>query len=104
MRLQFYWRGMWMDCITTAWSCPVCQKEQARFPQQPYLMTTECMSEPFRCWAVDSIVKLYPPAPDRSMDVMIALDPFMQWLELGKLPILNSHETTCWFHEQVTCC
>ena len=103
MRLQFYWRGMWTDCITTARSCPVRQKEQARFPQPPYLMTTERMSEPFRCWAVDSIVKLYPPAPDGSTDVMIALDPFVRWLEVGKLPTLNLHETTCWFHEQVTC-
>ena len=47
VRLQFYWRGMWMDCITTARSCPRRQKEQARFPQPPYLMTTERMSEPF---------------------------------------------------------
>ena len=69
------------DCITTARSCTVCQKEQARFPQPPYLMTTECMSEPFRCWAVDTIVKLYPPAPNGSMDVMIAVDLFVRWLE-----------------------
>ena len=58
---------------------------------------------PFQYWAVDTIVGLNLPIPDGSTDIIIAVDPFMCWLELGKLQLLNSHETATWFHLETTC-
>ena len=41
--------------------------------------------------------------PDGSTDIIIVVNTFKQWLELGKLSSLNSHETTTWFHSEITC-
>lgn len=75
----------------------------ARFLEPPYLHTTERGAAPFRIWAVDTVVKLTPAAPDGAQDVIVGVDPFTRWVEIGKLPHLTSHETAVWFHEAIVC-
>jgi hypothetical protein len=42
-------------------------------------------------------------APDGSADVIIAVDPFSKWVEVGKLPVLDSAHTSAWLHAEVVC-
>ena len=35
--------------------------------------------------------------------MMVVCDPFVGWTEAGKLPVLNLHKTTAWFHQDITC-
>ena len=93
-----------MDCIEAALWSPARWKELACFLQPPYLMPTKRGTAPFKYWAVDAIVRLSLPMPGGSTDIIIAVDPFMCWLELGKLLLLNSHETTTWVHLETICC
>ena len=69
----------------------------------PYLMPTEKGMAPFQYWAVDTIVGLKPAAPDDSTSMIVACNPFVRWLEAGKLPVLYSHKTVVWFHQEITC-
>lgn len=103
LRPRFFWRGMWGDCLEAAACSPARQKEMARFLSPPYLHTTERGAEPFRIWAVDTIVGLTPAAPDGSQWVMVAVDPFTRWVEVGRIPTLSAHDTATWFHENITC-
>ena len=62
------------------------QKELARFLAPPYLHITERSAAPFRIWAIDTIVKLTPAAMDGSQSILVAIDPFTGWVEIGKVP------------------
>ena len=44
-----------------------------------------------------------PPAPDGATDVILAVDPFTKWVEVGTVPSLNSHEVAEWFPREVVC-
>ncbi len=46
---------------------------------------------------------LTPMAPDGAEDVIVAVDPYSKWVELGRLPKLNSHETAQFFHSEIVC-
>ena len=52
---------------------------------------------------MDTIVNLTPVSPTGSSSIIIAVDPFTKWIELGSLNNLNSHETSQWFHKNITC-
>ena len=56
---------------------------------------------PFRLWCLDLIMDLKPPAPDGSMDIMVATDPFTRWMEIATLPMRSSADVTMWIHDQV---
>ena len=103
VRLRYYWRSMRADCMVVAQRSKVRQKELARFLEPPYLHVTERGAAPFRIWAIDTIVKLTPAAPDGSQNILVAIDPFTRWVEIGRIPHLNSHEAIVWFHENITC-
>lgn len=58
---------------------------------------------PFALWAVDCLVNLSPPSPHGATTILLAIDPFTKWIELGVLDHLNSHETAVWFHNNIVC-
>ena len=35
--------------------------------------------------------------------MVLAVDPFSKWVEIGTVPTLNSHEVAEWFHREVVC-
>jgi hypothetical protein len=37
-------------------------------------------------WAIDCIVNLSPPSPTGSTTVIVCIDPFTKWVELGDIP------------------
>ena len=41
--------------------------------------------------------------PDHFDDIILAIDPFTKWVEIGTVPTLNSHEVAEWFHREVVC-
>lgn len=103
VRQQHVWSGLKQDCLEySARSLPR-QREGALFKPPPYLYPTERPFGPFRLWCVDTIVRLTPSAPDGSQDVVVAVDPFTRWVEVGRVPNLDSHQTALWFHEQIVC-
>ena len=79
------------------------QKEAAKFRPPPYLHPAEKAAAPFRVWCLDTAVNFSPPAPDGATDVVLAVDPFSKWVEMGTVPTLNSHEVAEWFHREVVC-
>lgn len=94
---------MLTDCIEVAFACYPRQQEKAKFRSPPYLFPTPKPHAPFRLWAVDCLTGLSPPAPDGSTDVILAVDPFTKWVEVGPLPNLDSHHTAEWFHREISC-
>ncbi len=100
---QYFWRGMKVDCHKLAKTSLARQKEAAKFHPPPYLHPTEKSAAPFRVWCLDSAVNFTPPAPDGATDVILAVDPFSKWVEIGTVPTLNSHEVAEWFHREVVC-
>ena len=46
---------------------------------------------------------LTPVSPGGGKDVIVAVDPFTRWVEIGILATLNSMHTAHWFHEQIIC-
>ena len=44
-----------------------------------------------------------PPSPRGEQHVIVAVDCFTKWVEVGILPSLDSHSTAQWFHDQVIC-
>ena len=52
---------------------------------------------------MDSAVNFSPPAPDGATDIIIAVDPFTKWVEVGTVPDLKSHSVAEWFHREVIC-
>ena len=103
VHLRYYWRSMQADCIIVAQCSMVHQKESAHFLEPPYLHVTERGAAPFRIWAIDTIVKLTPAAPYGSQNILVAINPFTRWVEIGKIPHLNSHEAIVWFRRNITC-
>ena len=91
------------DCHAMVQACLARQKEAARFRPPPYLHPAEKAAAPFRVWCLDSAVNFTPPAPDGATDVILAVDPFTKWVEVGTVPSLNSHEVAEWFHREVVC-
>ena len=94
---------MQRDCHRVAEACVGRLLEGARFPPPPYLHPIEKPAAPFRVWCLDSAVNFTPPAPDGATDVILAVDPFTKWVEIGTVPTLNSHEVAEWFHREVVC-
>lgn len=86
------------DCVETAYACLPRQRERATFKAPRFLFPVPKPAAPFRLWAIDCLTNLTPVAPDGSADVIIAVDPFSKWVEIGRLPVLNSHHTAEWFH------
>ena len=66
-------------------------------------MSTDKGAHPFMCWCIDTIVRLSPPAPNGAQDVLVCIDPFSRWIEIGAIPNLNSHEVAQWFHNEIVC-
>ena len=66
-------------------------------------MPTDKGARPFMCWCIDTIVRLSPPAPNGAQDVLVCIDPFSRWIEIGAIPNLNSHEVAQWFHNEIVC-
>ena len=103
MKQQYFWRGLKTDCHRVAKENLARQKEAAKFRPPPYLHPAEKSAAPFRVWCLDSAVNFVPPAPDGATDVILAVDPFSKWVEIGTVPTLNSHEVAEWFHREVVC-
>ena len=103
VRLRYYWRLMQANCIVVAQCLTARQKELACFLEPTYLDVTEHGAAPFRIWAIDTIVKLPLATPDGSQNILVAIDPFTRWMEIGRIPHLNSHEAIVWFYENITC-
>ena len=102
-RNQYFWRGMQGDCLAVAKACMGRRRENVRFPPPPFLHPAEKPAAPFRVWCLDSAVNFTPPAPDGATDVILAVDPFTKWVEIGTVPTLNSWEVAEWFHREVVC-
>ena len=66
-------------------------------------MACEKVAAPFRVWALDSIVRMKPRAPDGSQDILSGLCVLCKWRELGKVVHLDSGEVTPWFHCNIVC-
>lgn len=103
LREQFYWQGLLADCLEAAAHSMPRLKQRARFRPPPFLHPCEKGAAPFRIWSVDSIVKLRPRAPDGAESIIVAVDTFTKWVELGTVPALDSHHAAAWFHEHVVC-
>ena len=43
-------------------------------------------------------------APGGAKDVIVVIDCFTKWVEVGILPTLDSHATAAWFHSTIVCC
>ena len=67
-------------------------------------MAYEKVGAPFRVWALDSIVRMKPRAPDGSQDILSGLCVLCKWPELGKVVHLDSGEVICWFYCNMVCC
>ena len=44
-----------------------------------------------------------PPAPDGAHDIIVAVDTFTKWVELGTVTRLDSTHVTQWFHANIVC-
>ena len=98
VRAQYYWPGLTHDCHRVAASCLARRMEHARYPPPPYLIPADKPAAPLRAWCIDTAVGFSPPAPDGATDVLVAVDPFSKWVEIGTVRTLNSHETAEWLH------
>ena len=94
---------MLADCLAIAASTLVRQKARAKFKIPPYIKPPNKGCYPFSIWAVDTIVNMTPASPTGATSIILAVDAFTKWIELGVLQNLNSHETTIWFHDHISC-
>ena len=44
-----------------------------------------------------------PAAPDGARDIIVAVDTFSKWVELGTVTRLDSTNVTRWFHANIVC-
>ena len=42
-------------------------------------------------------------APGGAKHLIVAIDCFTKWVEVGILPTLDSHATAAWFHSTIVC-
>ena len=90
-------------CDRVAEASLALRKETARFKKPPYLHPTEKGAQPLSIWCLDCAVNLTPAAPCGGTSVIVAIDPFSKFVEMGILPAHNSQEVARWVHEQIVC-
>ena len=49
------------------------------------------------------IVQMRPATPDSTGDIIVAVDIFTKWVDLGTVTCLDSTNVTCWFHANIMC-
>ena len=54
-------------------------------------------------WSIDTIVRMSPPAPDGACNILVAVDTFTKWVEIGTVQWLDSTHVTRWFHANTVC-
>ena len=54
-------------------------------------------------WSLDTIVQMRPAASDGASDIIMAVDAFSKWVELGTRTRLDSTNITRWFHANIIC-
>jgi hypothetical protein len=103
LRQAFWWDGMLSDCREAAGAAIPRQLEQARYQSPKHLFPTGKGLMPFACWAIDTITNQSPPAPDGSTSIIVSVDATTKWVEIGTIPVLDSHHTTQWVHDHIIC-
>ena len=48
-------------------------------------------------------MRISPPAPDGAHDILVAVDTFTRWVEIGTVQQLDSTHVTRWFHANIVC-
>ena len=44
-----------------------------------------------------------PPAPDGARNILVVVDTFTKWVEIGTVQWLDSIHVTMWFHANIVC-
>ena len=55
LHLQYWWKGIYKDCLKQARLAVVSQVERAQFTKPPYLCPAEKGGAPLRIWLIDTI-------------------------------------------------
>ena len=58
---------------------------------------------PFAVWSIDTIMQMSPPVPDGAHNILVAVDTFTKWVEIGTVPRLDLTHVTMWFHANIVC-
>ena len=69
-----------------------------------YLFPKEKGATPFRIYALDGMVGLYPPAPNGYTMTIFALYTFTKWPEYNTIMSLESYHTSMFVHHKLVCC
>lgn len=66
-----------------------------------YFMPTKNGFNPFSVWCNDTIITLIPVAQDSLEYIVVVVDAFFKWVEVGVLRYLDSQTNTVWFHSEI---
>lgn len=80
------------------------QIEASKFRPPPFLFPNEKRVGPFHTWSIDAAVRLTPTNPlNGAKHLIVCVDAFSKWVEIGTFDRLLSTSVMDWFHENIVC-
>ena len=99
LKQEFWWNSMVDDVSAVVRECDSCQKSRARFSTNKAMQPTFKGLQPFQIWSVDSIPNL---AGNRGL-VVVAVDCFSKWCEIGLVKSHSAADVWEWFYQNIIC-
>ena len=99
LRGDYWWQGMADDISRVVRECNSCQKARARFHPHKELLPTYKGVASFQIWSIISI----PNFAGWKGLLVICVDCFSKWVELGVVESHSSADTWRWFYESIIC-